>query len=166
MPPTVDVDFLRNKVRALGTWQKDGERALHKPLLLLLALGRVQRGARRLTPFRELEKPLRLLLKAYGPHRDTVHPEYPYWWLQSDELWEVSDQNELVKRSGSNTPTIKSLRKTSGGFPQAVYALLRQRGDVVRELGREGTRLRCGTKRPSPAALKLRWRDFQARCGE
>ena len=55
-------------------WRRGDERAPHKPLLILYALGRLQTGASRLIPFDELEKPLTRLLEDFGPPRKSVHP--------------------------------------------------------------------------------------------
>lgn len=111
---------------------------MHKPLLLLLALGRVQRGAKRLVPFRELEEPLVNLLRAYGPpsFAKRIHPEYPFWGLKSDGLWEVPGGSKLPFRKGGHCPTLEATKKVSGGLPRDVYDLLRKRDDVVQELGR------------------------------
>jgi putative restriction endonuclease len=71
------------RIEQLSVWQRDGVRAPHKPLLIILALSRVTRGCDRLTPFKELEKPLARLLRDYGLPRRSVHPEYPFWSLRS-----------------------------------------------------------------------------------
>lgn len=46
------------QVRDLRQWRSGGQRAPHKPLLLLLALGRMQAGGERLMSFEEAEEPL------------------------------------------------------------------------------------------------------------
>lgn len=132
-----EVESLRKKVQGLKTWQKGSDRAVHKPLLLLLALGRAQRFERRLVAFREIEAPLRDLLKTYGPPRFTNHhPEYPFWWLQTDGLWEVPGGDSLVRKKGGASPTLAEMRKVSGGFPPDVYEILWNHPKVTRELGR------------------------------
>ncbi len=50
-------------------WRRGDERAPHRPLLVLYALGRLQAGAGRLIPFDELERPLEGLLEELGPPR-------------------------------------------------------------------------------------------------
>jgi hypothetical protein len=55
-------DATINKFAELQTWKRDGERAPHKPLLILLALGRLQRGDDRLMSFVSIEKDLSQLL--------------------------------------------------------------------------------------------------------
>lgn len=58
-------------------WQRKGERAPHKPLLLLYALAKLLNGVESL-PFRETEQDLRSLLQDFGPTRKSYHPEYPF----------------------------------------------------------------------------------------
>ena len=66
-------EFLKALDR-LGIWRSHGQRAPHKPLLLLLALGRVAQGGRdRLARYEDIEKPLKKLLKRFGPPRKAWH---------------------------------------------------------------------------------------------
>ncbi len=60
-------------------WKRGSQRAPHKPLLLHLALARVQRGEERLASFEEeIEPRLERLLREFGPPRQSFHPEYPF----------------------------------------------------------------------------------------
>lgn len=59
--PTVVDRFLQ-----LNVWQRGSERAPHKPLLILLALGALARGELDV-PFAKYEPRLRALLKEFGP---------------------------------------------------------------------------------------------------
>jgi putative restriction endonuclease len=73
----------------LNVWRRGGERAPHKPLLVLYALGRCARGEPRLIPFREVDERVRELLVEFGPARRSQHPELPFFHLQSDGVWEI-----------------------------------------------------------------------------
>jgi putative restriction endonuclease len=51
----------------LKTGSRDGQRLPHKPLLVLLALGRWAKGDRGAIPFADAEKKLEALIRTYGP---------------------------------------------------------------------------------------------------
>lgn len=63
------LEALHTTLTGLKVWKRGGQRAPHKPLLLLLAMGRAVRGESRLAPFSELEKTLTGLLRHFGPPR-------------------------------------------------------------------------------------------------
>jgi len=132
----LDPDELRARVAALSVWSQNGERAPHKPLLLLLALGHFASGQRDL-PFSVVEPALADLLRAFGPPR-RPQPELPFWWLRSDGLWELSGTGSLTMRKGSNAPTVTSLRKEDpiGRLPDEVRATLRAHPALTIELAR------------------------------
>lgn len=129
-------DELRARVAALSVWRQNGERAPHKPLLLLLALGRLAGGQRDL-PFSAVEPALADLLRAFGPPR-RPQPELPFWWLRSDGLWELSGTDGLTMRRGSRAPTLTSLREEDpvGRLPDEVRATLRARPALTAEIAR------------------------------
>lgn len=72
----------------LRRWTRNGERAPHKPLLLLYALGRYQADGGAPVPYSVAEDPLRKLLTEFGPRRKTS-PGYPFHHLVNDGLWVV-----------------------------------------------------------------------------
>ena len=123
-------------LRALGSlnvWRRGDERAPHKPLLLLAALGRVSREKERLGSFRELESPLRELLKRFGPPRRSLRPEFPFWHLQTDGLWEIPGGERLPAGKSGRTVSAASLRNADlqAGFPEALDRLLRNDAELI-----------------------------------
>ena len=110
-------DFV-SRVRAVAVWKRGNERAPHKPLFLLYALGQFRAGRTRIS-FRECRTDLIKLLKEFGPSRHTYHPEYPFWRLQSDGLWEVQAGGRLTRRASNTDPTAKALTDLNavGEFP-------------------------------------------------
>ena len=133
----LDDDDIRANFRAIRTWVRGAQRAPHKPLLLLLALGRVQRGEPRLVQFAALEVPLRKLLADFGPSRSSYNPEYPFWHLQGDNLWEIPGAEHLKAGQGNDRPLLTELRTSSGGFTSRIDVALRANPDLVRALGHE-----------------------------
>ncbi|MBF0244706.1 MAG: HNH endonuclease [Planctomycetes bacterium] len=110
----------------INVWKRGDERAPHKPLLILLALGRLAHGQERLVDFEEIEPKLKALLQEYGPTRKSYHPEFPFWHLQTDGLWEIPERESLASRKGSSNPTAAEFRRNHarGGFPEEVYRKL------------------------------------------
>ncbi len=129
-------DKLRDRIAGLSVWSQGDQRAPHKPLLSLLALGRFASGQRDL-PFSVVEPALADLLRAFGPPR-RPQPELPFWWLRSDDLWELSGTDELTMRKGSNAPTVTSLRAVDpvGQIPDEVRTVLREHPELTVELAR------------------------------
>ncbi len=124
--------FLR-RLSGIRVWRKGDQRAPHKPLLLLLALGRVSQGRPRLADFaQEIQGPLSRLLDRYGPPRTVAHPEHPFWRLRNDELWEIPGADALSTTSSGDL-LLSALRKQSvaGGFPPPLHSLLAGNPELV-----------------------------------
>lgn len=110
--------------------QRAGVYAPHKPLLILLALARAQRGEPRLVDFTSVEAPLKQLLTEFGPTNAGNTRHYPFWHLATDRkggLWELSGPRELLKRPAGATPTLGELRlnHVKGGFAADIDEALR-----------------------------------------
>lgn len=135
MPESLHSRQILEKIRKVVVWKRREERAPHKPLLILLALGRVARGEDRLVAFPDIEEKLVRLLEEFGPPRQSVHPEYPFWHLPSDGLWEVKGAENLLRRSGDKEPLRSELRahKIPGGFPEAIDRAFRDDPYLVAE---------------------------------
>jgi putative restriction endonuclease len=131
MLETLDPAEILRRVAGLNVWRRGQERAPHKPLLLLLALGRLSHGAQRFCPYEDWEPGLRQLLEEFGPPRQSVHPEYPFWYLRSDGLWEIEEHPRLTSKALHG-----DLRrfKIRGGLPEPVYATLRRDPLLVRQM--------------------------------
>jgi putative restriction endonuclease len=131
-------EFLRARIAALRTWRRGGQQAVHKPLLLLYAFGRVQKGSERLLPFVEVDRDVKPLLEQFGAPRSAYHPEYPFWRLQNDGIWEVVSEAPLRSRkSNSDPPRSELLAKGArGGFRAELFLALRDEQNLIDELSR------------------------------
>jgi putative restriction endonuclease len=110
--------------------QRAGVYAPHKPLLILLALARVQRGEPRLVAFADIDEPMKRLLGEFGPSSAAKSRHYPFWHLATDgsgALWELSGPRELLRRAAGATPSLTELRAhhVQGGFPADIDDALR-----------------------------------------
>jgi putative restriction endonuclease len=98
------------RVTSLNQWRRNGERAPHKPLLLLYAIGRLQGTGSASVSYVEAEPDLKRLLEEFGPPR-TPHPEYPFHHLTSDGLWVV----QMPFGPGSPGTGVRALRAGATG---------------------------------------------------
>ncbi|MGW0195242.1 phosphorothioated DNA-binding restriction endonuclease [Nonomuraea sp. NPDC003201] len=114
------------RVAEIRRWTRGGERAPHKPLLLLYALGHFQRHGNRPITFSAAEAELKKLLKEYGPPRDTS-PGYPFHHLTNDGLWLVDTRHG----PGSPGPELGRLRDSQAAgrlHPDLARALSEEPG--------------------------------------
>jgi putative restriction endonuclease len=120
-----DADDLIRRFDKLGVWKKGDQRAPHKPLLVLYALGRWQRGLAEVT-FREAEPELAALLREFGPPRRSDHPEQPFWRLQRDGVWVVHAPKGMPLKTGDTIPRVGALRspQVRAEFTPEVQAAL------------------------------------------
>lgn len=131
----MDEKTFLQQIEKLRVWSRGGERAPHKPLLLLLALARQQRGEARLAHYeRDIRDRLAELLRSFGPPRKAFRPEFPFWYLRSDDLWEIPDE-DLARIEGGrgSTPTDRRLRDAGvrGGLPRDAERLLTRRPELI-----------------------------------
>ena len=114
-----------------------GVYAPHKPLLILLALARVQQGKPRLVEYSDLDLPMKKLLSEFGPSSAAKSRHYPFWYLRSDgdgALWDLNKDGKPVVGVSGGTPTLTQLRGEhfSGGFPRNLDKALRKSPGLLR----------------------------------
>jgi putative restriction endonuclease len=117
--------MILDEFKKLAVWRRAEERAPHKPLLVLYAIGRLIHGKRDML-FSEIEEPLTILLKEYGPDRKVYHPEYPFWFLQSDGFWLLDNAEKCRVRVGNTNAPAVELRKhmVTGYFRKDIQEAL------------------------------------------
>ena len=108
--PDPDPTPLATAIANLSVWSRDGVRAPHKPLLLLYALARIQRGAARMVPYCDAEAAIQPLLDAVLPRRGSL-VSYPFWNLQRDGIWQVEGAEHARRRGGNKEPVLADFRK-------------------------------------------------------
>lgn len=120
-------DKFVKRINEINVWRNKETRAVSKPLLLLYALSKCSRNEGRLIPYSEIDIRLIQLLTDFGPQRQAYHPEYPFWRLQADGLWEVvSSENLRVNDSGDVLKSQLLQHSVAGGFSSHIYDLLRK----------------------------------------
>ena len=132
----MDREQILQKFETLRQWGSKGERAPHKPLLVLYAIGKLLRGEDRLISYiDDIEENLKNLLREFGPRRNNYYPHFPFWRLQNDGIWEVTDK-EKIGLTDSKDAYVTDLRKysVSGGFNETISEQLQNDSDLTVEI--------------------------------
>ena len=92
-------------------------------------------GSRRMHFVTIVEK-LTNLLKEFGPRRLTYHPEFPFWYLQTDGFWEVENKSTLALKKSGQSPTRQTLlaQDAVGAVPQHLWEALQHSAVLRAEL--------------------------------
>ncbi|MCY4403664.1 MAG: hypothetical protein OXD54_13925 [Candidatus Poribacteria bacterium] len=99
----MDREIILQQFETLRQWSRSGERAPHKPLLALYAIGKLLRGEDRLISYNDdIEENLKNLLREFGPRRDNYNPHFPFWRMQNDGIWEVTHANNIRETAGGD----------------------------------------------------------------
>lgn len=112
----------------IRVFQRGEQRAVHKPLLILLALARIAQDAPRMVTFEDIEGPFKSLLAEFGPSSAPNSRHYPFWHLATDGVWQLDGPADFLNRPAGATPNLTELRKLhiAGGFAPEVDAALRR----------------------------------------
>jgi putative restriction endonuclease len=121
------------RVEQVRRWTRNGERAPHKPLLLLYALGRYQADGGAPVRFSEAEGQLNELLAEFGPPRKSS-PGYPFHHLTSDGLWIV----RTADGRSSPGPNLSELRGSGaeGSLSPDLLGALNSDSHLLAQLAR------------------------------
>jgi putative restriction endonuclease len=120
---------LKEKISNLSIWKKHGQRAPHKPLLILLGLAGLQQN-NTILAYEQVREKLKKLLIEFGPPRKSYHPEEPFVRLVTDGIWELT--STIDKRSFSDKQLVTD--QVAGGFSDEVLALLKNNDLLIQEL--------------------------------
>ena len=126
---------LLQQASKLNVARSGDKRSPHKPLLILLTLGRVQLGKARLATYVEIEEQLVRLLSDFGPVSARKTPQLPFWHLQSDGFWEIPNSEGVLTASGSVSVKVLRDNNVLGGFTTEAFNLLKADPQLIQQLG-------------------------------
>jgi len=126
---------LLSRFRELQIWTSGAQRAPHKPLLVLWAIGRCLRGEERFASYREVDRELTKLLNRFGPHRKVIHTQAPFWRLQNDDVWEIPGRCRITVGPGGDAHKKSLLQENAhGGFPKDIQDTLKDNHKLAFQL--------------------------------
>ena len=78
-------------------------------------------GENRLLPYSEIDENLGNLLREFGPKQANYGTQYPFWRLQNDGVWEITDADKIGQtRSGDALKSDLVRYDVSGGFLEDI----------------------------------------------
>jgi len=97
-----------------------------------LAIGLSLAGSERLYTFQSIRGKLKGLLEEFGPYGAASRPEYPFWRMRKDGIWEI-ERPELVACTDSDDAKVPSLMEHDirGGFTLDVYKAISQNPETA-----------------------------------
>ena len=107
-----------------------GGRAVHKPLLILSWLGRLERGEPRLAAFADVEVAFKQLLTDFGSANAPATRQLPFWHMCNDaegKVWQLESPGGIAIVTQGPSPGVTWFREQGilAGFAQGLDALLR-----------------------------------------
>ncbi|MDP7197665.1 MAG: HNH endonuclease, partial [SAR202 cluster bacterium] len=124
--------MLLEKIKKIKVWRKGDLRAPHKPLLILFAISRINN---RHIPYVDMDTHLKELLDSFGPSTDNQRPQYPFWRLQNDSIWEILNCEKVSISSSGDVSAGDLIRfSAAGGFKQKYYDELINSSDSRNEI--------------------------------
>lgn len=132
----MDASQAKSLFDKITLWKRGGQRAPHKPLLILYALSHCIQNEERLIAYPVIDEKLKQLLFEFGPTRKSYHPEYPFWRLQNDGIWELTNTDNVTTRTGNTDAKKSELIKFNvhGGFTKNIYQFLKSNQNVISEI--------------------------------
>lgn len=133
-------DQLLKRLAAVRIDRSHGGRAPHKPLMLLLALGRVGLGPEgRLIPYETADERFKELWAEFGRPGAPARAYYPFGRLRNDDgLWEIPEESQLSTGRAADLRIAEAkLLRITAGFPQDVHDLLRRHPELVSRAARQ-----------------------------
>ncbi len=121
-----------DRLSALRQHQQDGRRSPHKPLLVLLALGRLASTGSSAVPWSDAEEKLAELIAEFGPTSRTSRAQsaaFPFTRLRADGVWTLDREVPM--------DTVTPLRDgVTGRFEASLEATLKGRPELLDEVAR------------------------------
>jgi putative restriction endonuclease len=133
VPPSArDAQQVLDRLSALRQHQQDCRRSPHKPLLVLLALGRLATTGTSALPWSDAEEKLAGLIAEFGPTSKTGRAQsaaYPFTRLRSDGVWALDH--------GVPMDNVSPLQKgVTGRLEASLETALRDRPELLDEAAR------------------------------
>jgi len=116
-----------DKFDQIKPWKRGHERAPHKPLLILYAIGEYLNGKKEIS-FYEANPKLKKLILEFGPQRKIIKTEYPFVRLSNDSVWEL---NQPLPTNEDYSKSLLKEKNVAGKFTEIILEEFEQNPKVI-----------------------------------
>lgn len=115
-------------------WKNKGQRAPHKPLLILLAISEMVNKQQRYLLYADIRERLIELLNEFGPSRTVQYPHEPFSRLPKDGIWELKQDGNVIpiQKGGMYNKALLEYQ-ISGGFTSLIWDAFHANSDLIQE---------------------------------
>lgn len=132
---------LLEAIDKLRTSPQRGQRAPHKPLLLLYVLAKQVQDPKAEFKFSLIEEDIEDLLNEFwkSPLSGRQKIYEPFWRLQKDKIWEVHSDGKIREDPSSGSASVTDLRNYSavGSFPTEIVKEIKNDPEVALQAARK-----------------------------
>ena len=126
----------------LNVWKRGEERAVHKPLLVLYAIGKLINSDIRELAYIDIKEDVRNLLKEFGPYRSKYSPQDPFWRLrkENERVWDIPNEYMIgegirTNRKSTGNAVVKDLDEYGvGGFIEPIASAFQKKHRLAYEV--------------------------------
>ena len=121
-----------SQFQSIKSWKRGGVRAPHKPLLLLLAIGKLLNGEEDIS-YDSIDETMQKLLNDFGRPTGNIRPYYPFVRLASDGIW-TFNKPHLIERNKDYSKSYLEDNGITAGFTSEIAEALKTDKILVREV--------------------------------
>ncbi|CAK0769130.1 conserved hypothetical protein [Gammaproteobacteria bacterium] len=121
------MNSIEDKILNMKVYHGAGQSSLHKPLLVLFALGYCYLGRERMISFLTIDNILKKLFKDfYAIALENSNTHYPFGKLENDNFWIIEQSSQLKRTSVGHLSKSELLAKNiHAGFTEDIYYTLK-----------------------------------------
>jgi putative restriction endonuclease len=126
-------DQFLDRLTRIKKFSTEGQKALHKPVLLLYALSELKHRHAESIRYSAAEKVVGPILEKFSSSKSRPRTADPFTRLEGDGIWNIrsTDRNGMFDAGGNGKPNVLREKNVEAGFDQTSLALFRANPKLI-----------------------------------